>query len=157
MPKPPPHSDPAAEEYAASNPANLAAAAYDLWQAQWQLLHNDPEMLQDFQTMLEQFGQMMASTLTQQTPANRQSTMKGGADYATPAAASTSTVADATAQNHGPQSFAAASGNRQPDVAELAALVATLAAKVTALETRLESIAASKGRKNSPSKRKIPT
>lgn len=162
MPQPPPPSNPATEDYAASNPASLAAAAYDLWQAQWQLLHSDPEMLQDFQTMLEQFGQMMASTLAQQTPAYHHSTMKGEADYVTPStAAPASTVGHTAAQSHRTQPPVAAFGDRQSDVAELAALVATLTAKVTALETALttglESITASKGRKNSPSKRKTPT
>lgn len=131
MVKPASSSDP--------TPANLAAAAYDLWQEQWQLLRTDPAIVQDLQLIVEQFGRNMAAALAA-SPAGKDvpdlaayyaQAMKGAA----PHAANFATTATNPAR---PEPAAAASRPGGPDLAELAAAVATLAAKLDQLEARLE-------------------
>lgn len=122
-----------------ASPAALAAAAYDLWQAQWQLLRSDPGLVQDLQTMMEQFGRSMAAAMAQHE------TGPGVGDGGI-----------TSGQTGGAKPAFAASGHGQPDLAELAAAVATLAAKIDRIEARLEQGAAGAGRKTGAAKRKNP-
>ena len=121
------------------SPASLATAAYDLWQEQWQLLRSDPEIVQDLQLVMEHFARSMGAALAAMPTANMPPIPPDARKGAPPHAAT---------DTHGrtrPSSATAASGSRQPDLAELATLVATLAAKIDAIEARLEQEPASEG------------
>ncbi len=120
------------------NPTSLAAAAYDLWQEQWQLLRTDPALVQDMQNFMEQFGQTMATALANASPTGAWSAAKGGSDAA--ANRTAAAAGNPSKQQSGAKPAAVASGAQQPDLAELAAAVAALTAKVSDLEAKLADV-----------------